>query len=167
MARKPEDNRKHLIELVRDFETAMLVTRGSDGALRGRPLSVAKESDDGRLFFAIRVESLHVHELAGDPNVAVVFQDEQRHVSLSGTARLRRDRALIEELWSDTWKLWFPYGLDDPNLAIIEVRPTSGEYWDRTGLAGMRYLFAAMKAYATGAKPPDGDDDRQHTKVPL
>jgi len=167
MARHLEDTRKHLLELVRDFDTAMLVTRGSDGALRGRPLSVAKESEDGRLFFAIRVESLHVHELAGDPHVAVLFQDEQRHVSLSGTARLRRDRDLIEELWSDAWKLWFPHGLDDPNLAIVEVRPTTGEYWDRTGLEGMRYLFAAMKAFATGGKPPDGDDERRNAKVPL
>jgi general stress protein 26 len=167
MARHPEDNRRHLIELVRDFETAMLVTRGSDGALRGRPLTVAKEYDDGRLFFAIRVESLHVRELESDPHVAVLFQDEQRHVSLSGTARLRRDRALIEELWSETWRLWFPHGAEDPNLAIVEVRPTSGEYWDRTGLAGMRYLFAAMKAYATGGKPPDSDDERQNAKVPL
>jgi len=167
MARQIEDNRKHLLELVRDFDTAMLVTRTADGTFRGRPLSVAKECDDGRLFFAIRVESLHVHELAGDPNVAVLFQDERRHVSLSGTARLRRERALIEELWSDAWKLWFPHGLDDPNLAIVEVRPTAGEYWDRTGLAGMRYLFAAMKAYATGARPPDGEDERENAKVPL
>ncbi len=167
MSRGPEDNRKHLLELVRDFDTAMLVTRGPDGAFRGRPLSVAKECDDGRLFFAIRVESLHVHELAGDPNVAVLFQDDQRQVSLSGTARLRRDRALVEELWSEAWKLWFPHGVDDPNLAILEVRPTGGEYWDRTGLAGMRYLFAAMKAYATGTKPPDGGDERQNAKVPL
>jgi general stress protein 26 len=167
MARHLEDNRKHLLELVRDFDTAMLVTRSADGALRGRPLTVAKAYDDGRLFFAIRVESLHVHELADDPHVAVLFQDEQRHVSLSGTAQLRRERALVEELWSDTWKLWFPHGQDDPNLAILEVGLTSGEYWDRTGLAGMRYLFAAMKAYATGGKPPESDDQRQNAKVPL
>jgi general stress protein 26 len=167
MARDPEDNRQHLIDLVRDFDTAMLVTRGSDGTLRGRPLTMAKELDDGRVFFAIRVESLHVRELESDPQVAVLFQDQHRHVSLSGTARLRRDRSLVEELWSETWRLWFPHGPEDPNLAIVEVRPTSGEYWDRTGLAGMRYLFAAMKAYATGGKPPDGEDERQNAKVPL
>ena len=166
MSRSPEQNRKHLIDLVRDFDAAMLVTRAADGELRGRPLSVAKY-DDGCLFFAIRVESLHVTELEGDPHVAVLFQDELRQVSLSGTAQLRRDRALLEELWSETWRLWFPHGVDDPNLAILEVRPTSGEYWDRTGLAGMRYLFAAMKAYATGGKPPDGADERQNAKVPL
>src|SRR5262249_30993628 len=149
------------------FDTAMLVTRGVDGTLRGRPLTVAKEYDDGRVFFAIRVESLHVRELESDPQVAVVFQDDRRHVSLSGTARLRRDRALVDELWSETWRLWFPHGPEDPNLAIVEVRPTSGEYWDSTGLAGMRYLFAAMKAYAMGGTPPDGEDERQNAKVPL
>ena len=167
MSRHPDDNRKHLYELVRDFHTAMLVTRGKDGELRGRPLSVAREDDEGRLFFAIRVESLHVTELAADEHVALLFQDEQRHVSLSGTARLRRDRALIDELWTERWRLWFPHGPEDPNLAIVEVGPTSGEYWDRTGLAGMRYLFAAMKAYATGGKPPDGTDERENAKVPL
>jgi general stress protein 26 len=167
MSRGPEDNKKHLLDLIRDFDTAMLVTRSPGGELGGRPLSVAKADDDGRLFFAIRIESPAVTELDDDQRVAVLFQDEQRFVSLSGVARVRTERAVARRLWTDAWRLWFPRGVDDPTLAILEVLPSGGEYWDRTGLAGMRYLFAAMKAYATGTKPPEGADDRQNAKVPL
>jgi general stress protein 26 len=161
------DKKKHLLDLIRDFDTAMLVTHAPDGELRGRPLSVAEADDDGRLYFAIRIESPAVAELEMDQHVAVMFQDAQRYVALSGTARLRSDRAILERLWNDAWRLWFPLGVADPTLAILEVRPAGAEYWDQTGLAGVRYLFAAMRAYATGHKPPVGADERQNAKVLL
>ena len=165
-----DDKRQHLHELLRGFDTAMLVTRTADGSLRARPLTVAKVAparEDGRVYFSTSVESPKIGELEADAHVAVTFQDSKRYVSLSGTARLLRDRALVDELWNETWKVWFPRGKDDPTLAILEVTPDAGQYWDLTGLAGLRYVVASLKAYATGTKPPDGADPRQNAKVPL
>ncbi|HEY2728427.1 MAG TPA: pyridoxamine 5'-phosphate oxidase family protein [Polyangia bacterium] len=162
-----DEKRNHLHELLEDFDTAMLVTRAPDGSLRGRPLTVAAAQDDGCLYFSTSTESPKVAELEADAHVAVTFQDDKRYVSLSGTARLTRDRALIERLWSESWKVWFPKGKIDPTLAILVVTPVAGEYWDQTGLAGLRYLASSVKAYATGNKPPDGTDERQNAKVPL
>ncbi len=165
-----DDNRRHLHELVQSFDTAMLVTRAADGNLRARPLAVAKakEPDDGgHVYFSTSVDSPKTDELEHDARVAITFQDSQRYVSLSGTARLTRERALIEELWSESWKVWFPKGKDDPMLAILTVTLSAGEYWDQTGLAGVRYLASSLKAYATGTKPPEAADDRQNAKVRL
>jgi general stress protein 26 len=168
----PTDGKtKHLHELIADFDTAMLVTHAADGGLRGRPLAVAnahdKATDDGKVYFATSIESPKVDELRADAHVAVTFQDDKRYVSLSGTAELTRDRALIERLWAEPWKVWFPKGKDDPTLAIVVVTPAAGEYWDQTGLAGLRYLVSSMKAYATGTKGPDGTDEEQNAKVRL
>lgn len=170
MTENPDDNRRHLHELVQSFDTAMLVTRAADGSLRARPLSVAKTKephDSGRVYFSTSVESPKIDELEADARVAITFQDSKRYVSLSGTARLSRERALIDELWSEAWKVWFPKGKDDPTLAILAVTLAVGEYWDQTGLAGVRYLASSLKAYATGTKPPDAADDRQNAKVVL
>jgi general stress protein 26 len=150
-----------------DFDTAMLVTRTHDGELRARPLTVATAQDDGYLYFSTSVESPKVAEITEDQHVAVTFQDSKRYVSLTGTARLSRDRALIDRLWSEAWKVWFPKGKDDPTLAILIVAPIAGEYWDNAGTKGLRYAFEAAKAYATGTKPVDGADDRQNAKVRL
>jgi general stress protein 26 len=169
---EPTDGKtKHLRELLADFDTAMLVTRTAEGSLRGRPLTVAHvhdaATDDVKVYFATSVESPKVGELQADAHVAVTFQDDKRYVSLSGTARLSRDRALIDRLWAEPWKVWFPKGKDDPTLAILIVTPEAGEYWDQTGLAGLRYLVSSVKAYAAGAKGPDGTDEEQNAKVRL
>jgi general stress protein 26 len=90
------------------------------------------------------------------------MQDSGRYVSLSGSARAVRDRALVEGLWSESWKVWFPQGKDDPSLRILIVGPTEASYWDASGLRGLKYFFEAAKAYVNGTRPPS-DNDEQHT----
>lgn len=167
MSQTIEQKKKHLHELIADFSTGMLVTRAPDGHLHARPLALASAQHDGNVYFSTSIEAPKVVELDADERVAVTFQDDKRYVSLAGTARTTRDRVLIDRLWSEAWKVWFPKGKDDPTLAIITVTPDTGEYWDQTGLAGVRYLFRSLEAYATGTKPSDGTDDRQNAKVPL
>jgi len=40
---------------------------------------------------------------------------------------------MIEELWSDAMKAFFPKGKNDPNLTLLEVDVHSVEYWDGPG----------------------------------
>ncbi len=98
------------------------------------------------------------------PEVAVTLQDSRRFVSIAGTARITRDRALIDRLWSETWKLWFPQGKGDPELCIIEVTPRDAEYWDQSGLAGVKFVLEAVKAYVTATEPKSGGS-ANHAKV--
>lgn len=158
------DDLKRLEELIGHFHAAMLVTHAEDGSLRARPLSLAKAHDDGVLFFATSIASPKVAELEQTPTVAVTLQDSRRYVSVSGTARITRDRALIDRLWSEAWKLWFPKGKEDPDLCIVEVTPHQAEYWDQSGLAGVKFVLEAAKAYATGTKPKSGESG-DHAKI--
>jgi general stress protein 26 len=161
-----DDDRKRLEELIGHFHAAMLVTHGEDGSLRARPLSLAKTHDDGVLFFATSIASPKVAELERTPTVAVTLQDSRRYVSISGTARVTQDRALIDRLWSETWRLWFPKGKEDPDLCIVEVTPRQAEYWDQSGLAGVKFILEAAKAYATGTKPESGESG-DHAKIQI
>src|SRR3954454_15714455 len=106
MTQDDDQKTKHLHELIAGFDTAMLVTHFDGGGLRARPLSVAKAHDDGTVYFSTSIESPKVAELEAEEHVAVTFQDSKRYVSLSGTARVTRDRGLIDRLWSEAWKVW-------------------------------------------------------------
>lgn len=156
------EKREHLKKLLGGFDTAMLVTRSADGGMRSRPLAIAEKRDDEALYFATAAESPKVAEIETDPHVNVTLQDGRRYVSLSGVARLVRDRGLVERLWSEGWKVWFPQGREDPSLRILVVEPTEAAYWDNSGAHGLKYLFEAAKAYVTGTKPAS-DEDETHT----
>jgi general stress protein 26 len=157
------EQREHLRELISDFGTAMLVTRTPDGGLRSRPLAIADDEETGALSFATAIDSPKMRELEADPHVNVAMQGKQKFVSVTGVARVERDRALIERLWSEAWKPWFPGGKDDPSLCILTVEPTEAAYWDASGGEGVRYLFEMAKAFVTGTRAKDaGRDDQQH-----
>ena len=161
------DKRQQLAKLMSEFKTAMLVTRTDDGHMRARPLSIAGSREDGALYFSTAVESPKVQELDADPRVNVVMQDGRRFVSLSGVASVVDDRALIGELWSESWKVWFPKGKDDPSLRIVAVEPVEAAYWDMSGTTGIKYVFEMAKAYVTGKRPPSDNDERHTARFKL
>ncbi|HXQ69357.1 MAG TPA: pyridoxamine 5'-phosphate oxidase family protein, partial [Pyrinomonadaceae bacterium] len=62
-------------------------------------------------------------EVEGSPKVNVSFADpdKQRYVSVTGVAHTLRDRQKIDELWRPEFKMWFPKGKDDPDIALLRV----------------------------------------------
>lgn len=151
-------DREHLFAVLDEFDTAMLVTKEPNGELRARPMAIAGRKGD-KVYFATDHHSPKVDELEADPFVNVVCQSKRRFASLSGRARVTRDRALVDEMWSEGWKVWFPNGKEDPELVLLEVDPDEGAYWDESGTKGLRYLFRAASAYMTGNSPGAGSDE--------
>jgi len=163
------EKRDRLRKLIAEFDTAMLVTHGPDG-LRSRPLAIAKKGHDPGdpvMYFSTAIESGKVSDLQNDAEVNVSMQEKRRFVSLTGTARVVRDRALIDRLWAEDWKIWFPKGKDDPSLSILIVEPRDAAYWDIGGGTGLKYLFESAKAYVSGTRPPSDDDERHTAHVKL
>jgi general stress protein 26 len=150
-----ENGHARLSELLGKFSTAMVVTRTAEGALRARPMTFAGERD-GRLYFATSADSPKVAELESDPRVAITFQDRFRYVSVSGRAEISDDKGLIDRLWQESWRVWFPDGKGDPALRVLSVGPVSAEYWDQSGARGVKHLVEIVKAYATGTTPASG-----------
>ncbi len=156
-----------LRDLLDEFGVAMLVTRTADGSLRARPMALALAEPDGTLWFATDRHSGKVDELESDGRVAVTMQSKGKFVSLSGTARTVDDRGKVAELWKAEWRVWFPGGKDDPNIVLLKVDGSAGEYWDNSGTSGVKYLIAAGKALLTGERPAVGHDPNVHGKVAL
>jgi len=146
------DEPQHLVQVLRDFDSAILVTRTPNGELRGRPMALAEIKSEGDIYFATSLSNDVVREIESEPRVAVTVQGKLKFASVSGKAKVVRDRALIQKLWREGWKLWFPEGQNDPNLCLIKFDADEGEYWDTSGTRGIRFAVQAVKAYAKGER---------------
>ncbi len=125
-----------IAKLLENIDVAMFTTVGADGYLVSRPLSTQKTSFDGeRVWFFIEADSPKVAEIRrhSKVNLAYASKGKNTYVSLAGEARVNRDKDKIDELWSDAYKAYFPKGKSDPNLALMEVRVRTVEYWDGPG----------------------------------
>ncbi len=148
-----ENERARLRALIEEFHSGMLVTRTLEGTMRSRPMAVAQLAPNDDIFFATSRDTAKVDEIEQDHQVAVTFQSANAYVSVSGPVRMVTDRAKIDEVWNESMKVWFPRGKDDPALCLLQLRPIQAEFWNMQGLKGLRYIFEAAKAYATGTTP--------------
>ena len=156
---------ERLTDLIKDFDTAMLVASAPNRRTHARPMRVAEIREDGDIFFATSTGSPKIAEIAANPEVIVTFQDSNQFASIAGRAEVVKDRNLIDRLWSEAWKVWFPEGKNDPTLCLIRVDGREGEYWDNAGVQGIKQAFQQAKAYMQGRTPVQ--DEKQNAKVRL
>lgn len=152
--------------LLRDFKVAMLVTRTDRGEMRGRPMALADVGSDGNIVLVTGRNTAKVDEIAQDPHVNVTMQSSMKFISISGTASINDDRAKIHQLWQESCRIWFPGGKDDPEIVLLQIDGSVGEYWDYSGTVGINYLIEAGRAYFSGQQF-DSSDRRLHDKVSL
>jgi general stress protein 26 len=146
------DKHEKLMDLLQDFSNAMLVTRTSSGTLDARPMAIAQIEEGGNIWFVTDRNSGKIADLMLDDEVAVTLQGSHRFVALAGRAHRVDDRAKVNELWREAWKIWFTEGKSDPSIILLRIEPARGEYWDNSGFAGIKYLFKAGKAYLQGER---------------
>ena len=146
------NKKSKLIDLIRDFDTAMLITNGN-GRIVARPMAIAKVDEDGSIWFITDRDSGKVASLNEDRRVGLTMQGNRQFVSLSGIAEIHDDRVKISAMWKEMWKIWFPKGKDDPSILLLKVDPSDGEYWDNSGSEGVKYLIETGRAYFNGERP--------------
>ncbi len=155
---------KKLGELIRGIKFAMLTTVEEDGSLHSRPMTTQDVEFDGDLWFFTRADAPKVAESSEHQKVNVSFSDpsSSKFVSASGTAQLVRDRSKLEEYWKAPYKVFFPQGLDDPELALLKINVEKAEYWDSPNTKlGRAFNFA--RAYVSKDPSKLGD----HAKIAL
>lgn len=123
---------KLLRDKVKGIKIAMLTTVDPDGTLHSRPMATQDMQDDGHLWFFTYADAPKVGAVAHDTqvNLSYVKEDDNRYVSISGSAQLVRDRAKIDEYWKPFLQAWFPNGKDDPNLALLDITIHEAQYWE-------------------------------------
>jgi general stress protein 26 len=155
---------KNLFDVVDDFDVAMLVTYSAD-SIHARPMAIAQLDFGIGVYLITNINSFKIDEISANQNALLTFQSASRFASVRGELAVLVDRELIENLWKEAWKIWFPGGKQDPNIALLKFTAHEGEFWDNAGLQGLKYVYEAAKAYITGEIPES--DPAQHDKVPI
>ena len=157
---------KKFFELLKQFDNAMLVTHTRSGPLHGRPMAITETSEDGSVWFITAADAHKVDEIEKDAHLLAVMQKDRQFLSVSGRGELHRDKARIHKVWRESFRAWFD-GNDDPNIVLIRLNPTEGEYRDNKGFAGLKFVLKFAAAYVTGKEMRGPDDVNVHAKVTL
>lgn len=148
--------RQQLWDLIKDIRFAMFTTLHDNSHLHSRPMTTQnrKLEDDDCLWFFMSCSGEPVGELANEAmvNLAYADPDQDRYVSVSGCARMVSDMTKVRELWSPLALAWFPGGVDDTDLALVEVKIIHAHYWDMKE-SKLTQLYTMAKAVVTGQPP--------------
>jgi general stress protein 26 len=127
---------------------------------------IADREANGDVWFVTAIESPKAHEVRIDNRGLVTLQSSTKQVTLTGMFELVRDRAKIDALWSERFSVWFPRGKTDPSLVLVHLVTEEAEYWDNSGIQGLKYIVKAAKAYIKGERPTRPGKD-EHASVKL
>jgi general stress protein 26 len=165
-APRPEPE-QHFFKLVREFDTATVITRARTGELHGRPMAVADVDAEGTLWFITNIDSTKVLEVRDDSRAMISLSNSRQFVTMNGHFELVSDRAKVEQIWKEPYRVWFD-GQHDPELVLLRFTPFEAEYWDNAGAHGIKHAFEAAKAYLKGQKiEPEEYDPEAHARLQL
>jgi general stress protein 26 len=141
-----EEALKKFKKLVSDINICMFITNNEEND-HTRPMATIETDDNGTLWFFTDLRSVKVEEVSKEHIVHLVYAHpgKESYLDVWGSATVIRDRGLIKDKWSSMVKAWFPNGVDDPNLALLQVRPRSVYYWD----AGKGKMVTFLKIAAS------------------
>lgn len=160
MDEKRDKSILQLKEMLEGIDFCMLTTV-NDGKLHSRPMSTQELDENGNLWFFTADNTRKADEVAADNRVNVAYSapDDNRYVSVFGTAEITRDRAKMKELWSPIHKAWFPEGLDDPHICLMKIDIEDAEYWDAPS-SKIVQLAGLVKALVTGTEADYGEQGK-------
>ncbi|MBC7955405.1 MAG: pyridoxamine 5'-phosphate oxidase family protein [Cytophagales bacterium] len=151
-------DREKLWGLVKDIKFAMFTTRHGNGHLHSRPMTTQNGSidEDSSLWFFMSKSSEPVRDIAAQTavNISYAEPEDDNYVSVSGDATLVEDVAKKKQLWNKMTEAWFPKGVTDPDLALVQVRITHADYWESKDNK-LTQIFKMATAAVTGKPPSD------------
>ena len=118
--------------MVKDIKYTMMTTRNDENHLHSCPMNTTETSIGAKeIWFIGHKPSETVDNIKQNPevNLAYVTQDNEKYLSISGTAELVEDKEKLNELWSMAYNAYFEQGKDDPKVQLIKVVPHGAEYW--------------------------------------
>jgi len=154
-----------LYDLIDTIKFAMMTTRRPDGHLESRAMANQKRLEGADLWFVTAEGTDKLRDLEHDPHVNLAYVKEGSHewVSVSGIARLSRDRERIRALYEPDWKVWFGqegdprHGTaDDPRMVLIGVDVHAAVFLE-VNKSKPVVLFELAKGWFTGARVELGE----------
>lgn len=161
-------------QLMSDMDIAMVTTTDSHGEGTGgagtpgpaaaigaasgrrlvsRPLSTQVAEDNGDALFLVRRSSHVAEDVMADPQVNVAYSSKKAWLSLSGTAEIVEDRALVEKLWSKSAGMFMDGGPENPDNVILRVHGETAVYWGGESMIGTIVQTAKSVVGRAGDEP--------------
>jgi len=129
-------NNQEVMDILNKIDICLMSSYKEDRQIHTRPMAVVrkKDSQEPCLYFYIKNSSQVEKEIKGKKDVYLSYMDSNSHlyVSFKGQGEIKHDENLKRELWSPKLKNWFPEGLDDPDLGLVEVQLLKAYIWDST-----------------------------------
>lgn len=153
-----EKNIKVLKDKIEDVRICMFTTLDAQGRFSSRPMGTAQVEEDGSIWFFTNEYSLKSKEISRDNEVSLAYSSpsDNTYLYVNGKAELVDDQERKKAYFMPPVKVWFPDGVDDPNLILIKVTPAFAEFWDSSS-SKMVVAFNMLKAIITGEKGDVGD----------
>lgn len=128
------------IALLRESPAAFLTTIDDTGVPRTRAmLNLRRPKDfpslvsffeghrnDLAIYFTTNTSSDKVKQICKNAMASVYYcrSREWRGLNLSGSVEVVDDRELKEYFWQDSWSMYYPLGVSDPDYALLCLMPT-------------------------------------------
>ena len=154
-----------LYDLISGIDTAMFTTRRSNGQLVSRPMATQERIEGADLWFVTDATTHKLDDLSLDPHVNCAYYNNRTRewVSVSGVARVSKNRTRIRQLYKEDWKVWLgdqgderDGGPTDPRIALILVDADSAIYM-KVNKPRPVVLFEILRGMVTGNRPSIGD----------
>ncbi|SJZ97753.1 pyridoxamine 5'-phosphate oxidase family protein [Sediminibacterium ginsengisoli] len=137
--------------LVSAIGTCMFTTSGESGHHASRPMAIVDVDDDANTWFFTSLNSEKIKDIRNDQDVAMIFAHpgKEIYVDVKGRAAIITDRATMESKWNPIVKVWFPEGVDSPDICLLKVKTDEAHYWDSDS-SKMMQAFKMLASVVTG-----------------
>ena len=124
---------KKIADLMSELDICMMVTQSKRGGFNSRPMSNNGDVKyNGNSYFFTYEGSQKIKDLEANPQVSLNFEGKKDlYISVSGKAKLIRNKTSFQEHWIDSLKQWFPKGVDTPDMVLIHVKGNYVQYWQK------------------------------------
>lgn len=95
--------------------------------------------DDLLVYFTTNTSSRKVSDISNDPCGRAYYCHPRRRrgMALVGDLAETRNREVRHPLRRDDWKAYYPCDVEDPDYAVIRLRPRTARGWDGRMTAGL------------------------------
>ena len=151
-----EEALKKFRKLINEINVCMFITNNQEND-HTRPMYTVDVDENGALWFFTDVRSIKVEEVSQEHTVHIVYAHpgKESYLDIWGRASVQTDRQVIKNKWSPVIKAWFPKGVEDPNIALLQVQPKNIHYWNaETGK--MVAILKTAASIVTGKRLAEG-----------
>jgi general stress protein 26 len=146
-----QEAQEGLAELVREFDSALLVFPATTGALEARPMIVARDLSRADLWFMALISPAKADEIAKASEVLVTMRRGQHWLAVNGTLEFHHCASpgaradIAAAAFASSWRLCL-HDSRYPDLTLARLVPTIAEYWDNSGTGALYVAIRGARA---------------------